>query len=104
MSAPEMAAVTTTNGLYRALKHLRPFYQDAISWERFLLQARYMWMVYRGRVRPPALPAGNMPAAGKTSTETTQNAVMAETTVAAETGKITTLADSIIARGRRREP
>jgi hypothetical protein len=86
MSAPEMGAVTTTDGLYKALRHLQPFYQDVLSWERFLLQARFMWMVYRGRVRPPITVSGNTAAAGKITTETTRT---------------TTMADSIIARGRR---
>jgi len=61
MSAPEMGAITTTDGLRGALRHLRPFYGDELSWSRFLLTARFMWLVHRGRVWPP----GNTTAAGR---------------------------------------
>jgi hypothetical protein len=81
MASPEMGAITTTDGLHRALRYLRPFYGDELSWSRFLLTARYLWLVHRGRVRPPTTAA-----AGR---------------IAVKSTTATTMADAIIPRARR---
>jgi hypothetical protein len=83
MSRPEMQGVTTLGGLSDALKFLRSFYDDDLSWQRFQLVARCMWLVHVGRVRPP----NNMVASTKNSTEA---------------ARATTMADSIISRARAR--
>jgi hypothetical protein len=83
MSSPEMGAITTLDGLAAALRHLRPFYQDDLSWDRFLLVARYLWLVHCGRVRPHPTPIP-ITSADTTITNTSSS----------------TIADSIIARGK----
>jgi hypothetical protein len=90
MSRPEMQGVSTLDGLVGALQWLRrPFYfDDPLAWQRFTLAARTMWLAHRGRLPPvSAVVASAAPSAPAA-------------TIAADATD-STLADLIIARGRK---
>ena len=86
MFRPEMSGISSLEGLVASLKFLRrPFYHDDdLAWRRFLLTARYLWLVFKGKVLP-------RPSAVITADDT-----------GTDNNNITTIADAIIARSRGR--
>jgi hypothetical protein len=49
MSRPEMHGVTSMQALLVTLQPLRALYPDDLSWQRFTLAARYLWLRYKNK-------------------------------------------------------
>jgi hypothetical protein len=44
-----MRGISSISELFDALKWLQVFYGHDLAWKRFLLSAKYLWLVYKGR-------------------------------------------------------
>lgn len=74
MSRPEMGGISSLDGLIKSLSWLRkPFYHDDLAWQRFLLTARYLWLVFKGKAPPRPPSAAPATIAGETATIAGEN-------------------------------